>query len=295
MNWLLEYVRLIIGLIEKIPPAFWGIIIGSFFSLGGVVLTNRANYQRLREQFTHDRELRIKDRDLALRKEVYLAAAEAVSAGFVAVGKFSNLDVPNEKVTEGYLEKAPAIAKVQIIANEETARAVASVANELGAVYLKLFTKRIPLNVLKMRITIMDNQIASFGKERDRMLELMTQHNLELSTDQRRFDAIKQKFDFEQKRVYEALEQRKGLQGQLTAGQLDISNMCVEESIRLNQLLVPAIIAVRKELELPIDEESYLRMVQDSSATQRTNMNGFLEEVRTLIVTESGGTSPDRV
>ncbi len=40
----------VLRLIEKIPATFWGVVIGSFCTLGGVVLTNRANDKRLREQ-----------------------------------------------------------------------------------------------------------------------------------------------------------------------------------------------------------------------------------------------------
>lgn len=278
----MSWITAVIGLLEKIPPAFWGIVVGSFFSLGGVILTNRANDRRLRAQFTHDRELRIKDRELALRKEVYLAAAEAISAGFASVGKFADLNIPDNKVTEGYLDKAPAIAKVQIIANEETAKAVASVSTELSAVYLQLFAKRVPLNIQKGRLAQLDEQVASFGKERDRMIELMKQYNLEGAADQRRWNTIEGNFNFEQKRIAETLAQRGGVALALQAGQLEIAKECVDEITRLNQLVVPAIVAVRSELDIPIDEASYLQMVQDLNSKQKASMAAFLDQIRTL-------------
>src|SRR5271170_4533194 len=103
MSWVAQF----IGLLERIPPAFWGVVVGSFFSLGGVALTNRANDKRLRVQLAHDRELKNRDRALAVRKDVYLAATEAIQAGFMSVYKFANLEIPLEKVAEEYLEKAP--------------------------------------------------------------------------------------------------------------------------------------------------------------------------------------------
>jgi len=97
--------------VEQIPATFWGVVIGAFFSLGGVVLTNRAHDRRLRVQLEHDREVKNRDREMSLRKDVYLAAAEAVSAGLIAVGRFADLEVPHEKLTEGYLDRAPSIAR----------------------------------------------------------------------------------------------------------------------------------------------------------------------------------------
>ena len=54
-------------------------------------MTNRASDRRLRAQLDHDRELKARERELSLRNDVYLAAAEAVSAGFYAVARFADL------------------------------------------------------------------------------------------------------------------------------------------------------------------------------------------------------------
>jgi len=62
----------LLGLIVLIPGTFWGVVVGSFFSIGGVMLTNRANQRRLVAQFAHERQLRISEREHTLRKEVYL-------------------------------------------------------------------------------------------------------------------------------------------------------------------------------------------------------------------------------
>jgi len=63
-----------------------------------------------------ERDLRNRDHELALRKDVYLPVTEAVHAGFLMLGEFSNLDVAQEKVMEGYLDRAPAISKIYLIA-----------------------------------------------------------------------------------------------------------------------------------------------------------------------------------
>ena len=71
-------------LVREIPATFWGVVFGSFFTLVGIKLTNRANNQRLQAQLSHERELQKKERELSLRREVYLTAVEAMSAGIVA-------------------------------------------------------------------------------------------------------------------------------------------------------------------------------------------------------------------
>ena len=49
----------IIDLLNKIPATFWGVVVGSLFTLSGIYLTNRAGDRRLRLQFQSDRELKI--------------------------------------------------------------------------------------------------------------------------------------------------------------------------------------------------------------------------------------------
>ena len=97
----------ILVLIEKIPASFWGVVVGSFLSLGGVVVSNRANDRRLCQQLAHDRELKNRERELSLRKDIYLSAAEAIATGINSLGSFANLDISNDKLTAAYIEKSP--------------------------------------------------------------------------------------------------------------------------------------------------------------------------------------------
>ena len=126
-------------MLDAIPASFWGVVVGSFFSIGGVALTNRASDRRLRAQFEHERKLKTKDREMALRKEVYLAAAEAIAAGLNAIVRFANLDLSNDQITAPYVEKAPAISKIHVIAQAETVKALSNFTGPLDSLFLTLF------------------------------------------------------------------------------------------------------------------------------------------------------------
>lgn len=276
----------LLALLEKIPATFWGVVIGSFFSLGGVVLANHASDRRLQAQLDHDHKLKNRERELSLRKDVYLAAAEAVTAGFNAVGRFPDLNIPYEKLTEHYQDKASSIAKINVIAKEETVRTFVRFTNELASTFLRLVVKRYPLTAHQQRITILQDQLKHFGSARDRMVELMEQYNLDGTVDQHRWDQIQKKFDFEQGRVKKAIEESSALAKELYIKQLEYMRECVSETMKLGRLLVPALIAVRKELELPIDETSYLQIIEESATRQEANLREFLENVRGVVDTQ---------
>jgi hypothetical protein len=270
----------LLALIGRIPATFWGVVIGSFFSLGGIVIANRANDRRLREQLTHDREMRNRDRELSLRKDIYLSAAEAVSAGITAIGRFTDLEIPNNKLTETYVDKSPAIAKVHVIANQRTAEALTNLAGELNAAYLRLLTKRNPLVLEKNQISILQQQIDSFSKERDRMLELMKQFNLDGSIDQRRWEVINKNFEFEQNRITETSKQLSTLLAGLSLKQLQFMKDCIDETNSLSRLTVPVIVSARAELEMPIDEQTYAQVIERSIKRQEANIEAFMENLR---------------
>lgn len=267
------------SIINKTPAAFWGIVFGSLFSFVIVLYTTRANDRRLRAQFVHDREIRAHDRDLSLRKDVYLAATEAISAALLAVNRFADLELSFEEISASYIDKSPAVAKVQIIAKEDTAKAVATFNSELMSVFMRLTAKRIPLVAQKQELRILSDQMKLFGAERDRMLELKRQYNLEGSSDQRRWNVIDSNFEFERKRVEVALEKHNQIASELLKVQFHYMKECSEEVYRLSLLLVPVVVAVRKELDLPIDEVIYRQVIEDGIQRQRACLNEFLTDV----------------
>ena len=71
--------QFLIQLLAEIPATFWGVVIGSLFTLTGIYLTNRASDRRLRLQLQNDRELKNREREMAFRKDTYAAGVEAIS------------------------------------------------------------------------------------------------------------------------------------------------------------------------------------------------------------------------
>src|SRR5258706_7277488 len=102
----------LVALLGREPATFWGVVTGSFLTLIGVIATNKGNDRRLAAQLTHDREMQARERDQILRKDIYLAAAEAIQAGVSAIPRFGDLNIPHNDLLKDYTQKAPSIAKV---------------------------------------------------------------------------------------------------------------------------------------------------------------------------------------
>jgi len=97
--------------LNKVPATFWGIVVGSLFTLTGVYLTNRSNDRRLKLQLQNDRELRNREREMTFRKDTYAVAAEAISVSVNTLSKFSDLSFSLKEISATYIEKSPILAK----------------------------------------------------------------------------------------------------------------------------------------------------------------------------------------
>lgn len=263
---------------DAIPASFWGVVVGSFFSIMGVAITNRASDKRLRAQFEHERESKTKDREMALRKEVFLSAAEAVLAGMNTVGRFANFDIPNDEVAQPYVEKASAIAKVHVIARTETILPLAQFTSRLGALHIELFARRHEMMNERSALAVVDSQVAQFGKERDRILEMIKQHNIEGVVDQRKWNVLQNNFEFEQKRINDGLSHRAQLAAALQPKHLEFMRLCLSHTEQLGGMLIPVLTAVRSELELPLDEAAYRQAMVESYAQQQQAIDEFIRK-----------------
>jgi len=249
-------------------------------TLSGVFVANLSQNKRLRAQLAHEREMKNREREMSLRKDVYLAGAEAVYAGLLAVNRFANLETPHEKVIEGYLDKAPSLAKVHIIAKEETVKALVAFSAALDTLFVRLFARRGPLVSEKQKIDALVTQADITDKENSRTLELIKQYNLEGLTDQNRRDWLQRNFDFEQKQSKAARQEAASLAVTLYLKQLQLMEDCTDEKNKLVRLLIPVVFSIRKELELSIDEVEYRRVLDAAASEQLKIFKEYLQEQR---------------
>ncbi|WP_276672489.1 hypothetical protein, partial [Chlorobium limicola] len=241
---------------------------------------------RLRKQLAHDRELKNHERELSLRMDIYLAAADAISTGINSISSFANLDISNDKLTAAYVDKSPSIAKVHVIAKSDTTKVVAKFVGELEAVYIRLFARRLPLLGKKQQIVFIKDQMDVFGRERDRMLELMKQYNLSGQIDPRKWEILEKNFNFEQERIDNAVKEHDQLASHMYSKQIDLMSECINETTKLSRLITPVLLAVRTEIEIPFDETSYIAVIEENIQHQKSVVEEFIKQVQTTVLVE---------
>lgn len=199
-------------LISGIPLAVWAAIaaavLGPVATLIGVVLSNRNLRKNVRKQLAHDASQRDIERKMALRREVYLEAAAALSHLTQVLGQVSNLGHDLNALSGAFADDLAKLAKIQMVGTEETVEAVMTYINAVGPAFMELLMLRTPM---------------------------MLQQN---------------KIDAETDPDTKALLGRQQLSASFAA-----SERGLELALETAKLLPNAVIAVRKEMDLPLDRK----------------------------------------
>jgi hypothetical protein len=265
--------------VDKIPGTFWGVVVGSLFTLTGIYFTNRASEHRQREQLKSDRELSNREREMAFRKETYAAATEAIALSLGSISKFCDLSVSLKEISTTHSNLSPIIAKVNLVAGEATIRALSNYGTEFARAYMRLSQQRMALSILQEQIAVKVALVKGFEKTRDTMLELMQHHNIEGVQDDRRFQILKDNFDFEAGRIATTYQEIQQMTNELVAKHTPFAKECFADSIRLNGLLVPALVSAREELELSISKEKYAEILYHAQSKLELDMDEFIQKV----------------
>ena len=274
-----DFLHFLTQLLDEIPATFWGVVIGSIFTLTGVYFTNRAGDRRLRLQLQNDMELKNREREMTFRKDTYAAAAEAISVSMSALSKVSDVSFSLKEVSAMYLEKSPALAKVNLVAGEDTIRALANFGTEFAGAFFRLTQQRMVLSVLQEQVAAKTALLRGFEKTRDAMIELMRHHNIDGAQDSRRFEAIQKSYEFEAGRIATTNQELQGMITELSAKQIPFARECFVESVRVNQLIIPLLVAARMELDLPISKEQYAEILHQTHSKQEGQLDEFIKNV----------------
>jgi hypothetical protein len=251
-------------LIHGIPLALWVTIIVAVLSpiitLISVGRSNGASRKNLKDQLAHDADQRDRERKMSLRREVYLQAAEALAHANTLIGRLSNPNSDEHAIAEEWAKDLVTISKTHIVGNDETVAAVMTYVNVLGPAFLEMLGRRVPLVLRKQMIETHDGLARKADLDRERLLALMQEYNLQLVKDQEKRDALNVQFEIASNTSASQHHMALELRLSQVREQLAVTER-VQALARLNTKLLPeAVLAVRKEMDLPLDRIAYERL-----------------------------------
>jgi hypothetical protein len=268
-----------IGLIKQVPDVVWAAIIASGLTLGGVLLSNRNSRLQQHAALQHDAHQRDREREMSLRREVYIAAAEAISNRCNSIFRLADPAVSFQDLAgdqDKYAADSVALAKIDMVGAEVTVQAVNAVSQESGAAFLELMLKRVPLADRQNEIELLKNGIDRLLKEQEQCVELTKQMTLTGNPDQWAWTVMNNRLESVRTQIEQYMRQRDELSDTQQKESLDLFRLCWERYAAFSRLVPPAILALRDELGLPIDKEAYMRSFDDNARRGESIINEFI-------------------
>lgn len=271
--WLTKIFNLeILESLEKITASVWA----SLIALVGVVFTIQ-NGNRQRD----------KDRDMSLRREIYLDAAAAITKWQLLIGSLGNPKLSQEKIDEEFQNISPALAKIDVIATEQTIITASRLKSELLSLYLNLLVKRQPLIMHQIDIDIINNTIQTYETKQKYYFQIMDEINLtpDLSK-QTTYSVAQNSADFWTKELDKLYNERNALHIKQTTEIQIFSKLLSDEMKNISNFTTPALVSIRRELGFPINEENYQKTLNHNNTRIHDSLQDFLNKVQKLFINE---------
>lgn len=276
-----EIVRAILDAVDAIPETIWGVLIGSG-------LTWVATHTATRRQLRHDAEQRDVERKMQLRKEVFLEVAEGVP-GTESFMKLANAEQPLNDITmtttrPGWLNK------LQTVASAEAVEAFYAANAALGAAGFELLSRRIAIDQIKTRIDAVDQSVAAMKAVQERIRETAaTVANGDPTPEvSEQLQIMQQHWDQTWTEIENLNREGSSLLDEKFRRQLALFETAVEFSLSYQKQLRRALLTLRAELGIPIDNErlesALDRIDNDMLPKFRSMLNTMKEGVQTPAV-----------
>lgn len=276
--------------LNYIPPVIFGGfisgIIGAGIALYGTKLQNEANSKRQKElldeqsnqqkeRLEHEAKQRKLEREMIMRRDIYLDGIEAVGNMQQFLMAFSNINQTTEARESVLTDIAPALNKVAVIANLDTIEAL----NKINVFYTRnltaLIEKRMEIDNNIQYKNNLENSIQTLFQRNQQLINFLNPPN-NLTVVQ--IGLINSEHQNNYKEINNNQDIIKELEHQTLDQVTDLLNRCFQNNTEFIKLGADAILCIRRELDFPIDETRYKNMIEETAREDAENVTTWYKD-----------------
>jgi hypothetical protein len=270
----------LVAALHHVPDVIWAALIAAFVAFGSTWLSNRNSRKQLRMQLASTALQQDRDRTMALRRDVFLPATEALARLQGALGRLTSVNADQEAIAQQFVTDNATLAKIHLVASESTITALMAYQKAFMPAYLELIALRAPMVIRQRAIdleqTFMDAAIA----EHKQIVQLMKDHNISGSADSARLDRVILQGGKIMSRHKTLSETQAALWREQAAAQLHIAEKLAEILARITPLIPGALLSARKDVDLPINEYTYRKLYDEQQEAALSMLRGILDRAR---------------
>ena len=259
-----------------VPKEIWAALVASIVTLFGVLVTIRLTHNQFALQLEHDYQIRDRERAMSLRRDIFF---DAISEIHNRQGYLLNL--VNLEDSSGSNEPGDnALAKLELIAGDETVTAAHSLDMAYVEALFLLNEKRVRLVNDKNSIDVIQNIRDETWEKYKAYGDRLTQLTIEGGYDEAQWKSIENWRDFEKGLLEEYDREKEEKWQQFLEDHSGFLLECMKGFSAVAEKTPPVVLAIRRELEMPLDEASYLVNHRKSIERAQTLINRFSQTLK---------------
>jgi len=270
----------LVAALHHVPDIIWGALIAALVAFTSTMLSNRNSRKQLRMQLASNALQQDRERAMALRRDVYLPAAEALARCQGALGQLTDVNADQKAVAHQLVVDLATFAKIHLVASEPTIIALMTYQKVFMPAYVELLELRAPMmnrqREIEQQHTFMDAAIA----EHKQIVQLMKEHNISGSADTALMDRLKLQSQSLLKRHNEYNEKQAALRREQFAAQLNMAEKLTEILVRTAPLVPDTLLSARHDIDMPIEEAKYLKLYGEQQEAALSMMRDVISRGR---------------
>lgn len=274
-------------LVSLVPDVVWSGVIASLLTLGGVLLSNRSNTDRLRMQLQHDSDEKAKSRIADLRRDVYLVAAEELTKANAYLGALAQQDLVKTNVGEGLQGLLGAAAKLQLVAEPKTALLVNRLVSTYAVLLFKLVKGLSPLQRARTAISLSGTYYDKANAEADRIRAEMTKLKEAGQASGVVLDALNRSLDRAQREAEIHGDERSAAWDEFNRLNLAFTRELVAEMPAVSEQQLVVQLEIRRDLGLTAEFDAF----RDQMGEQLRLMKSALDDLLQSLESDAGRTA----
>lgn len=253
-----------------VSETLWGVLIGGLLGFVGVAA-----------QLWHTTRQQKTDRLMQMKRDVYLAAAEGLAEAQSALFRFANTNVPFNKLGEFGASQPGWGYKLNLVASIETIEALSRANGLLGSAYFDLLRRRNLLQQSDDHIQITNQQIEQVKSYQEQMRALIESLTSETPTEASalRAEWAASNFVSAQQDLGQMVFQLETQIDRRWSFQRDLFKVTVQHYREYQLALAAALVALRREIDLPIDFDRYERVARTHAEHVEHEISKLLNDI----------------
>jgi len=263
-----------------VPDVVWAALIAASVAFVTTTLSNRNSRKQLAMQLQHSANQQKLEREMAVRRDVYLPAIEAIARIQGALGRLASVKEDYQEISRGIAVDLATVTKAHLVAKQETVTALMQYTTGTMPAFVKLMNLRTPLVSRHEKIEATKRNMDAALAEQAQTVQLMKQFNISGNPDRAAFDRLTKQAENEMK-VFRQLQVE--IHGLKIDQALEISKLATtlsEVLLQSSSLLPDILLSARRDLDLPLDEAEYRRLTTEQQQAGRQSIEDAQAMVR---------------